>query len=268
MADAANTTPLRLHWWKAVPNFGDAISPVVLSHVSGREVVHAGVNKADIWAIGSLLQVVKRTYAEEKDLVPTVWGTGLLHPVHGVTFTDHVKIALVRGPVTAALLGLEMDRFGDPGLLISDAWPMDRVPNGKIGIVPHHSLMDDVMLTALLDSDPKYHLIDPRDPARDVCAAIAMCDHVFASSLHGLIVADAYGVPNTWVAPVGQSRLKYLDYAASVGRFMPAPVMIEDIPELHLPDPGAPLSYQAGINACRNALYASFPNALRAEIAA
>ncbi len=264
MTSVADTNPLSLHWWKAVPNFGDAISPVVLAHVSGRKVVHAGVNRAQVWAAGSLLQVVKRTYTAAKDIRPTIWGAGLLHPVHGVKFTKHVNIALVRGPITAALLELEVSRFGDPGLLISDVWPASRNPNGKIGIVPHHTLMDDLMLTALLDSDPKYQLIDPRDPAEQVCAAIAACDHVFASSLHGLIVADAYGVSNTWLAPSGQSRLKYLDYAASVGRAMPSPIQIEEIPMADLPKPDAPLAYQAGIDACRNALYASFPKALKA----
>lgn len=264
MSAVIDTNPLSLHWWKAVPNFGDAISPVVLAHVSGRKVVHAGVNKADIWGIGSLLQVVKRAYTAQKDLRPTVWGTGLLHAVNGTQFTKHVNIALVRGPITAALLDLEMSRFGDPGLLISDVWPQERTSNGKIGIVPHHSRMDDPVLAALLDSDPKYQLIDPRDPAQDVCAAIAACDHVFASSLHGLIVADAYGVPNTWLAPMGQSRLKYLDYAAAVGRAMPSPIMIEDIPMIDLPKPDAALSYQAGIDACKDAVYASFPKALRA----
>ncbi|WP_295508687.1 polysaccharide pyruvyl transferase family protein [uncultured Sulfitobacter sp.] len=266
MTVAVDTNPLSLHWWKAVPNFGDAISPVVLAHVSGRKVVHAGVNKAEVWGVGSLLQVVKRSYTAKKDMRPTIWGTGLLHPVHGTKFTKHVNIALVRGPITAALLDLEVSRFGDPGLLISDVWPQDRVPNGKIGIVPHHTLMEDLVLAALLDSDPKYQLIDPRGPAQDVCAAIAACDHVFASSLHGLIVADAYGVPNTWLAPTGQSRLKYLDYAASVGRVMAAPVMIEDIPMLDLPKPDAKPPYQAGIDACRDALYASFPKALRAGV--
>ncbi|MFT7447544.1 polysaccharide pyruvyl transferase family protein [Sulfitobacter sp.] len=264
MVAVADTNPLSLHWWKAVPNFGDAISPVVLAHVSGRKVVHAGVNKADIWGIGSLLQVVKRAYTAQKDLRPTVWGTGLLHAVNGTQFTKHVNIALVRGPITAALLDLEMSRFGDPGLLISDVWPQERTLNGNIGIVPHHSRMDDPVLAALLDSDAKYQLINPRDPAQDVCAAIAACDHVFASSLHGLIVADAYGVPNTWLAPMGQSRLKYLDYAAAVGRAMPSPIMIEDIPMIDLPKPDAALSYQAGIDACKDAVYASFPKALRA----
>ena len=86
MGAKADTTPLALHWWKAVPNFGDAISPVVLAHVSGRPVVHAGVNKADVWGIGSLLQVVKRSYGDAKQRRPVTWGTGLLHPVHGTGF--------------------------------------------------------------------------------------------------------------------------------------------------------------------------------------
>lgn len=158
--------------------------------------------------------------------------------------------------------------FGDPGLLIGDVWPHQRKPNGKIGVVPHHTLMEDTMLRALVALDPKYHLIDPRRPAAEICAEIAACDHVFASSLHGLIVADAYGVPNTWVAPSGQSRLKYLDYAASVGRTMPSPILIEDIPMADMADPWAKLVYQAGIDACKNALYASFPKHLCAEVAA
>ena len=268
MTVAADTQPLRLHWWKAVPNFGDAISPVVLEHVSGRAVVHAGVNQAEVWAVGSLVQVVKRAYASAKSVRPLVWGTGLLHPVHGTGFRAHVDIALVRGPITADLLGLEVSRFGDPGLLISDVWPHERAPGGRIGVVPHHTLVEDVMLRALIELDPKYHVIDPRRPASEVCAEIAVCDHVFASSLHGLIVADAYGVPNTWVAPIGQSRLKYLDYAASVGRAMPSPIMIEDIPMAHLPDPRESLPYQGGIDACKAALYDSFPKGLCAKVAA
>ena len=163
---------------------------------------------------------------------------------------------------------MELSEFGDPGLLINAVWPQDRAPNGKIGIVPHHSLVDDPVLQALIASDTRYQLIDPRGQAQDVCAAIAACDHVFASSLHGLIVADAYGVPNSWLAPMGQSRLKYLDYAASVGRPLRAPINVEDIPTAVLPDPLSPLLYQAGIDACRTALYDRFPKALQAGRAA
>ena len=40
-------TPLRLYWWNAVPNFGDAISPVIVGHLSGREVRHAAPKDAE-----------------------------------------------------------------------------------------------------------------------------------------------------------------------------------------------------------------------------
>ena len=259
---ASHTAPLKLHWWKAEPNFGDAINPLIVGHVAGRVVEHTGPRKADMFAIGSMLQVVKRTQKEPrtKGEKLCVWGTGLLNPIFGHDFLDNVEVALVRGPITAALLKREMKQFGDPGLLISDVLPFDGTRQDRIGIVPHLSLMDDPELLALAASDPAYLLIDPRGDASEVCLQIASCAHVFASSLHGLIVADAYGVPNTWIEPKGQSWLKYLDYAASVGRNdMAAPKILEQAAGVK----STPISYTGGINAARKALYESFPARLK-----
>ena len=123
--------------------------------------------------------------------------------------------------------------------------------------------LDHAELLDLVASDSAYVLIDPRDPVEHVCAAIASCAHVFASSLHGLITADAYGVANTWVAPEGLGRLKFHDYAASVGRDMRVPIALADIPAARKPD--APLFYHDGIAACRAALIEHFPAALYAH---
>ncbi|AXI46599.1 exosortase [Sulfitobacter sp. SK012] len=259
----ADTAPLRLHWWKAVPNFGDAINPLIVSHMSGRAVKHAGPKRAELFAIGSLLQVVRRAFVEPREGARlSVWGTGLLHAVNSRGFLDHIDIALVRGPITAALLGLEHTQFGDAGLLIDQALPFDGTRTDRIGIVPHHTLVDDPELLAFVASDPAYALIDPQGDAASVCQQIAGCAHVFASSLHGLIVADAYGVANTWITPKGQSRLKYHDYAASVGRSdMAAPMGLPDVPKA--PKSSA-ITYADGIARCRAALCASFPSHLRA----
>jgi hypothetical protein len=258
----SHTTPLRLHWWKAQPNFGDAINPLVVGHLAQREVVHAGPRKADLVAIGSMIQVVKRTHKDplESGERLCVWGTGLLNPVFGHGFLKHIDVALVRGPITAALLTLELKRFGDPGLLINDVLPFTGIRSDRIGIVPHYSLMEDAELLDLIASDPAYLLIDPREDPAQVCLQIAQCAHVYASSLHGLIVADAYGVPNTWITPSGQSWLKYLDYAASIGRRdMMAPLNLDEI-KTHEP---VPVDYSNGITAAREALYESFPARLK-----
>lgn len=258
MSIATHTSPLRLHWWKAEPNFGDAINPLIVGHVARREVEHSGPRNADMFAIGSMMQVVKRTHKVARDSGEklSVWGTGLLNPVFGHGFLDNVDVALLRGPITAALLKLEHKRFGDPGLLINAALPFEGTRVDRIGIVPHYTLMEDPALLAFVASDPAYLLIDPRGDAAEVCLQIASCAHVFASSLHGLIVADAYGVPNTWIEPTGQSWLKYHDYAASIGRRdMAAPYSYAQAKAAI----STPIDYGEGIEAARAALLDSFP---------
>ena len=261
MSTELQSKPLQLHWWKAEPNFGDAINPLIVGHVAGCEVAHQGPRKADMFAIGSMLQVVKRSHKEPRDKGNVVvWGTGLLNPVFGHDFLDNVDLALVRGPITAALLKRKMKRFGDPGLLINDVLPFEGTRQDRIGIVPHYSLMEDEALLAFAQSDPAYLLIDPRGDAVEVCLQIASCAHVYASSLHELIVADAYGVPNTWITPEGQSWLKYLDYAASIGRRdMVAPLDYAEV-KAHVPEA---ISYHDGISTAREALVDSFPERMK-----
>ena len=57
------------------------------------------------------------------------------------------------------------------------------------------------------------------DPA-DVIAQIAGCEFVFSSSLHGLVVADSYGIPNCWMtmAPaLFGGSWKFDDYFSAFG---------------------------------------------------
>lgn len=259
--------PLRLFWWQGVPNFGDAISPLIVAHVAGREVVHTGARNCGMLAIGSLLQVMRRNYGKPRadGVRPWIWGAGLLHAVQP-DFLDNVQVALLRGPVSAALLGLKAERFGDPGLLVPSL--LGDLPERRdhVGLVVHHRQNDDPALAALIAAEPALRLIDVRDDALDVCRRIAACAHVITSSLHGLIVADACGVASTWLDPGTQSHLKYLDYAASVGRMMIAPVSFGDVPDcLRRLKDDTGLAHGDGIERARADLLETFPAALRAD---
>jgi pyruvyltransferase len=125
--------------------------------------------------------------------------------------------------------------------------------------------LDDPAVVALLAAEPALELIDVRDNATDVCRRIASSAHVIASSLHGLVVADACGVASTWLDPGAQSHLKYHDYAASVGRAMIAPLAMVDVPAYvrGLKD-DIGLAHTDGVETARTALIETFPAVWRA----
>lgn len=257
--------PIRLYYWPS-PNFGDQLSHDVVAHVSGRPVVLKGPRRAQLFAIGSLLQGLCNNYSSvpEGALRPLVWGSGMMRPVMRREFLDNVDIRLLRGPVSAAIPDLPLKTFGDPGLLAPDAMgpPPDR--QDRTVVIPHHAQMKDGRFSAMVARDPALRLVDPRQPPAIVCAAIASAAHVFSASLHGLIVADAFGVANTWIDPGDHAWLKHFDYATSIGRDLQAPVALDEVPRLATRGANGPLPYAAGIARARAALWESFPAELRA----
>lgn len=263
------TAPLKLYWWKDQPNFGDDLSRDVVRAVSGREVVWASGDDVELVAVGSVLQGLRNRYKDgaPEGRKPRVWGSGLMFPVPN-DFVKHVRFHIVRGPITATLLGLDHDRFGDPGILAREVYG-DQGPRGDvIGVVPHLNHADDPLVAEVVASDPRFRLIDPRRPAADVVGEIACCAHVVSSSLHGLVVADAYGIPNTWLDPAGihaMAALKFYDYAAGIERPLAPPMALGDLPARAANLPTAPLGYGDGIAASQEALRAQFPAPLRAD---
>jgi len=263
-----NDTPLKLFWWAAKPNFGDALSQIVTQHAAGRPVVHAGPREAEMFALGSILQIARRVYGkpDHPKHRPVIWGSGMMSPIR-TAFLDHVDVAMVRGPITASLLGLDTELYGDPGLLTADALgPVDR--HDRTGLLLHHSQLGHPEIAALIENEPSIEYIDVRQGPEEVCRAIGACRHVISSSLHGLIVADAYGVQNTWLDPMSHGRLKYYDYAASIARPLGLPMRHEDIRKALPGLPDGPLAYTDGINKAKHDLMTHFPAALRATVPA
>lgn len=266
----AGTDPLRLYWWRGKPNFGDAISPLIVAHLSARPVVWAEPEAADLFALGSILRPVARTWRRGGGHRPVVWGSGCLKPV-GRRFLAHVDIAALRGPRTAAVLGVDAPALGDPGLLVAAALGEAVARGDRVGLVPHHGQAGDPVWEGLLAARSELTLIDVAGDPAEVVRRIAACRHVISSSLHGLITADAYGIPSTWLDPEGihaEARFKFLDYAEAVGRDLGEPIRPADIPArldaMKGATDDAPLPHAAGIRRAALALTASFPATLGA----
>ena len=208
-----------------VPNFGDELSPEVVTFVTGRAVVRTGRMTCDLAGIGSILD---RYLAPKGRLVTAVraavgrpvrvWGSGIIK-ARDKTGHSLVPLAL-RGVLTRDILGAPLTTpLGDPGLFAAAMLGRQTVRR-DIGIVPHYNNKFDPMVAALAKL-PGVRILDVERGGTEVCRDIGQCAVILSSSLHGLIVADAFGIPNWRLGFKTQLKggdFKFLDYASALGR--------------------------------------------------
>lgn len=213
----------RLHWWRAPngrSNLGDEISPIIFGHVSGRSVIYAEISDCDGIAVGSVFNP-RQASRRKRSHPQVIWGSGTLKPRPAIYDNLLAEIVALRGPRTAGqIAGCPDIAFGDPGLFVPEIWPSDGSPEVPIGIIPHFSMLGSEKvkrLSSQLEDSITVDLTD-QDFARTF-RQIASCELVISSSLHGLIFADAYGIPSLFWNEMGpENEWKYQDYFEGVGR--------------------------------------------------
>jgi pyruvyltransferase len=200
------------HWFADRPNFGDLLTPFLLKQY-GIEPVHAFVKSAQVLVTGSLLNRVPDDYSGY------VLGSGLMHETE--RRLPNAKILALRGALTRDLLNAPKDTpLGDPGLLISRYYKAKASKEYSLGLVPHFVDKDDVRIKAIMArSSRDIHLIDIQLSPLEFVSEMDKCEHVLSSSLHGVIAADALGIPGGWMLlsdNVFGKGFKFHDYASSL----------------------------------------------------
>ena len=208
-----------LYWWQPRDgrvSVGDHLSLVMVEAMLAlRDLALTGKRdrRRRLFAIGSVLH-----NARDGD---TVWGSGINAkiPEHMHRFRA-LDVRAVRGPLTRDWLvgrGLRVPEvYGDPALLMPVLFPRDLV--GAVAardflVVPHFN--EPVSRYAAWQD--RLLLPDTRPLA--FVRALLGARMVVSSSLHGVILAEAYGIPAVYLdAGNGESRFKYDDYYAGTGR--------------------------------------------------
>lgn len=187
------------------PNFGDDINPWFLAALTGREFRWGSTRRSHLLGVGSI--------AAKASAHSWAMGSGLLEPVTRAERPRCGRVVALRGALTAEMLGAAPSFLGDPVLLMDRLLERPAVRAGRIGVVPH--AISVRAWRHLLRGRDDLTLIDPRGDPLSVVKAIAACERVVSQSLHGLVVADAYGIPAVWIEPapgmVG-GRFKFDDY--------------------------------------------------------
>jgi len=198
-------------------NFGDVASMDIVQRITQRRVRAPKAKERKLLCVGSVLHT-----ARNGDIV---WGAGAkggkteLAP--GVR---DLSVHAVRGPLTLDVLRRhkidlsKVKELFDPGCLIPKLYAKEiRELAGQISpfsrgyrIVPHYN--DDLIMRRKYFKHLNHFVSVDATPAEFI-ANIFGAERVISSSLHGIIFAEALGIPACWLAPVsGEDDLKYYDY--------------------------------------------------------
>lgn len=214
-------TPWKL-WCFSLKNFGDALTPYIFEHYRVPFELVEDFGAANLLGIGSNLDRVPVT---GQPMV--VWSSGYMYDkARPMQYSDSVRILGVRGRRTRDCISGLADRhvvLGDGGLLVRKIFPFSACKKRfNIGIIPHMSDKSSAAVNRMA-AIPGAKIIDVFSPIDEVLFQIASSNLIISSSLHGLIVADAFNVPNAFGQFADGRELegggfKYGDYGSPLER--------------------------------------------------
>lgn len=210
-------------YWPISNNFGDLIGKYILEKITGCKVMYAEPTadyKHYVFG-GSVLNHAGPN--------AVVWGSGLGTITDGVN--PYTRIRAVRGPISRAR-ALSIGRncpavYGDPGMLMPRFYKPSIKKSHAVGVVPHY-----VDQYRAYDRYKDVHIIDVCASVEAVIDEICSCEQIVSSSLHGIIIAHAYGIPAAWVKisdSMAGDGTKFRDYFASVGLDIAHPFDLREI---------------------------------------
>jgi len=217
---------IRLFWWnekiiqgKTKENYGDVLGKYLVEKISRKEVVFAWPKKFSIFDFFAPIYVTVGSILANVNHKCIVWGSGIIDKK---TKIKNAVFLAVRGPQTRGhLINLGYtvpEVYGDPALLLPRYFNPKVEKKYKFGFVPHYN--DYTLVHHWFEGNDKVLLIDMMtNDIESKTREFLQCEKIISSSLHGIIIAHAYGIPAVWQKfsdKVFGDDIKYQDYFESV----------------------------------------------------
>lgn len=198
-------------------NWGDFIAPVICKYITGQESEHLPENNTyegtSYAIIGSIL-----SWLDNPRVI--VWGCGFI--TKDGLLRKNIQIRAVRGRLTRDIIlkqGCDCPEvYGDPVLLFPRYYNPNIRKTHRLGIIPHY-IDKEVAWVKKIPDDVK--IIDICGDSHGFIDEVLSCEMIASSALHGLVLADAYGIPNVWIKlsdNVGGDGFKFRDYFSSINK--------------------------------------------------
>lgn len=219
-----------------IPNMGDQLNALIIKKIWGIEIVKSNIYNSKISTIGSGLGAfTTRGHhlcgIEQRIIGPFckpvyIWGTGFIQKRKDGNegrFFRKMHFCAVRGNLSRnrveQILGYEINiPVGDGGILAPALLKDKSETISKkydVGIIPHWREKKHPLFDKLKSSYSNSVLIDLNEDPLEVVKVILECKMVVSSSLHGLIVADSFHIPNIHVVVTDKmigDGFKFEDY--------------------------------------------------------
>lgn len=219
---------ISLKMYTDVKNFGDLLGLAICKKLAPHATFqilppYSDTNQDNLISIGSIIKGA--------DTHSTIWGAGFIEKNEYLS-NKPKSILAVRGPLTNLKIqkqGLAAAKvLGDPGHLCGLLFPDQISTRYQYGVIPHYVDKKSRALSSCKQRDDVL-LIDVQQQPEQVLAQIKSCHYILSSSLHGIICADAYGIPAIHITlsnKVYGQGFKFRDYYLACGREEQPPYVI------------------------------------------
>jgi pyruvyltransferase len=218
---------IKMFWYKGRSNFGDYLNRDLVGNLSKVDIdwVPTNYNENYFMVIGSVLQL-----ATDKSIV---WGSGLIDD-RRLPIKPPKKILAVRGPLTRSRLqksGIKCpDVYGDPALIMPEVYHPKIEKVYDLGIIPHYADKSNRFFFQQFNSNVKIIDVEQLDFQQFINEVLS-CRKIISSSLHGIIIADAYDVPvlrAEFSNKIFGGDFKFNDYFLSIDREIQKSILIDE----------------------------------------
>jgi pyruvyltransferase len=196
---------MKVYYYNYNTNVGDRLTPLLLDYFKPNidfEIARANY-KGKFIGVGSILEC-----SQYGDII---WGTGAMYASSKFVGAESLRVLALRGRLSANLLNQKCETYGDPGLLLPLIYNPEVEKLHKTGYIPHfydHDILKD-----------DEFVIDILQPIESFVREIKSCERIVSSSLHGIVLGEAYGIPCEWAVwsdRVVGNGFKFHDYLSSL----------------------------------------------------
>lgn len=202
-------------------NLGDYLSLVIVHYLladKGLQLDQRTKKTSYLYAIGS---IVGFGYQDA-----VIWGSGLLNSKNVLRcLRQKLDIRAVRGPCTRKLLlryGIKCPEiYGDPACLLPLYYRPKEKKKYQYSLILHHNseLRKDEHVKSFMENAGIHYIEILTTDYKFFVKEILASKYIISSALHGIILAECYGIPTIFLQEKLNQDIKFKDWFFSTKRY-------------------------------------------------